>query len=330
MPHMAATLHIASADSAREHTCDRLVTIGRTDTNDVPLKDPKVSRSHAMLRLLADGEYFVVDLGSANGTFLNEKRVVIPVALADGDTIMIGDHTITFHCTEDTVDGTGLAEADMQKTILTMAGVISEITVLVTDIRSYTTLSESVPVDFLATVLGRWFRLSNQIVERYGGVVDKFIGDAAMVRWMTDRRKGGSSVVSAMNTAHSMNLAAEALSKDFPDLPQPLSIGVGITTGQAALANVGVSNSRDYTALGDSVDLAFALESSSKVLKKDVVLDQASYNYLPEDIWRDRLDSVQVKGKDKPVTVCAFSFDEVAQCLPDISPDTDATRQASR
>ena len=122
-------------------------------------------------------------------------------------------------------------------------------------------------------------------------------------------------VTAALRTAHDMNLASLAVSKDFPELKDPLRIGIGITTGEAALGNVGTGTVRDYTALGDSVNLAFRLESASKELKTDILLDLDSYKHLPKELWKDSLQSIMVKGKEKPLTVCAVTFDELGVWL---------------
>ena len=74
---------------------------------------------------------------------------------------------------------------------------------------------------------------------------------------------------------------------------------------------------RDYTALGDAVNLAFRLESASKDLNTDVVVGPDSYKLLSSEIWVNNLKSVTVKGKEKPVTACALTFKELADWLKD-------------
>lgn len=310
---MSAILHIKSSDGEREYSCGGTVTIGRLDTNDIALSDPKVSRNHALLRSLGDGKYYLMDTGSANGSFVNGKRVVVPLALNDADEIKIGDHVLIFHHEPDSVD-ISAQEDPATQTVLAVGNVVQRITVLVIDIRNYTPLSEQIPVSLLATVLGCWFSAANEIVEKNDGVVDKYIGDAVMVRWVMDRRDPdrAKSVKAALTTAHDMNLASETVSKDFPDLPYPLKIGAGINTGQAALSSTDASGRRDFTALGDSVNLAFRLESATKTLNTDVVLGPDSYKHLPNDVWENNLQSITVKGKEKPITVCALTFEQAA------------------
>ena len=199
-------------------------------------------------------------------------------------------------------------------TMFTVGGAIHHVTILVTDIRGYTSMSEKIGADLLAQVLSRWCRAASEIVGNNGGVVDKFIGDAIMVRWTDDGQLDVSPVVAALRTAHELNTEVGRIGAEFPDLPHKLKIGVGINTGQAVLGNVGGSN-KDYTALGDSVNLAFRFESASKTLGKDVVIGPKSYEQLPEEIYESHIESVEVKGKEKPISVCALTYDDLAAIL---------------
>ena len=314
--NMSASLQIKLGDKERECTCGRMTTIGRLDTNDIALPDPKVSRQHALLRLLGDGTYYLIDTGSANGTLVNDKRVVVPYALTDADVIKMGDHILVFRHESESVDI--MEQEDLAaQTILTVGNVVQKVTILVIDIRNYTKLSEQVSVNFLATVLGSWFGAANEIVDRHDGVVDKYIGDAVMVRWVINKHDPdkAKSIKAALRTACDMNLASQTVSKDFSDLPYPLKIGVGINTGQAAFSSVDASGRRDYTALGDSVNLAFRLESATKTLNTDVVLGKDSYSHLSKKFWQTNLQCVSVKGKEDPIEVCALTFEEITKWL---------------
>jgi adenylate cyclase len=307
---VSASLHIKSSNQEYQYSCGPVTTFGREDKNDVVLQDPKVSRNHALLRILGDGKYYLIDLGSANGTSINCKRIVAPSALSDGDIVKMGDYQLTFSYEAESVDVTN-PEAVAQQTVLATGNVVQRVTILVMDIRNFTPLSEQVTPSFLAAVIGGWFRVADQIAQNNGGEVDKYIGDAVMLRWIADVRKKDDSVSAALTTAHQMNLATEALSKDFPDLPSPLKIGAGINTGEAALGGMG----RDFTVLGDAVNLAFRFEKATKILQRDIVIGPDSYQYLPQELWAKHLVSVSVKGKDKPVTICALTFENLASKL---------------
>jgi adenylate cyclase len=307
---VSASLHIKSSTQEYDYSCGPVTTFGREDKNNVVLQDPKVSRNHALLRILGDGKYYLIDLGSANGTFIDCKRIVAPSALNDGDMIKMGDFQLTFSYEAESVDVTN-PTAVAQQTVLATGNVVQRVTILVMDIRNFTPLSEQVSPSFLAAVIGGWFRVASDIAQKNGGEVDKYIGDAVMLRWIADVRKKDESVVAALTTAHEMNLATDAISKDFPALPSPLKIGAGVNTGEAALGGMG----RDFTVLGDAVNLAFRFEKATKILQRDIVIGPDSYKYLPREIWEKHLVSVSVKGKEKPVTICALTFEDLAARL---------------
>jgi len=307
---MPGTLHITIDGEDREHVCEHILTIGRSKTNDIPVVDPKVSRSHALVRRLGDGNYYLMDMGSANGTSLNSKRVLVPTALSDGDKLTIGSHEFIYRYEADEDFDDPDDDEHTHPTMVTMGGAIHQITVLVTDVRGYTSMSEKLPVDILARVMSSWFRVASEIVARNDGVVDKFIGDAVMVRWTDEQIEGFSPVLSALKTAMEFNKELYGINAQFPDLTSSLKIGIGINSGQAVLGNVGGS-SRDYTALGDSVNLAFRLESASKELGKDVVIGPTSCEQITKEVVESNQQSVTVKGKENPILVCALTFDQI-------------------
>ena len=310
---MTATIHYELNGEEQAFSCGMLATIGRVDTNDISISDPRISRSHAVLRYLGDGKYYLMDVGSANGTFVNGQRIIIPVALKNGDEISVGSHVLVFQqeVEEEAVVEQAEQAFDATPTIVTNKREAQLITILVADIRGYTAMAEEIPVALLASILGKWFRVASEIVEQNSGIVDKLIGDAIMVRWPTSKEKIRESVVLALNTAHEMKVASEELSEEFTEWPHALKIGVGINTGRAMVGNVGASSIRDYTAVGDAVNLAFRFETASKQLEKDLVIGPDSYETVPEIIRAVRKQSIMVKGKVRPITICALSFEEL-------------------
>jgi len=318
---MAPRLQIISPDNeTREVECLSLMMIGRDSKNEIVLKDLKASRSHASIRCLGDGKYYLMDMGSANGTFVNDKQVTVPHMLVSGDQMFMGNSRIAFIDDEvkEVKEEQPSGKPD-SKTLVTRSNRVHKITVLVADIRGYTRLSEKVSVDLLGQIMSRWFQVAGEIVQANEGVVDKFIGDAIMVRWVA-KKDSKDVVVKALKTGHEMNLACMKVNEEYKDeLPFPLQFGVGINTGRALLGNVGVQSKRDFTALGDSVNLAFRLEEATKVLKQDVVLGLDSYMQLPKAAWDGKLSSIMVKGKEKPIEVCALKFDEVEGVLLGLS-----------
>jgi adenylate cyclase len=317
---MPPKLQLKTAQGTVEVACHEVVTIGRVEPNDIVVADPRVSRSHAMVRMLGDGRFYVVDVGSANGTFVNGRRIAVPHELKHGDEIRVGTQAIVFSSdvVADTNDAARGEEQDAGRTLLTMAQQVSQLTVLVADVRGYTSLSQRLSPERLATVMGRLFNDATRVVQVHGGVVDKFIGDAVMARWVADTSSLVQSVLSALKTARDIHHAIERINAGMKDLPAPLRIGCGINTGLAILGTVGSTARREYTALGDAINLAFRLETATKELRTDVAVGVESYRHLPPHLWRERVTTVAVKGKVEPVPVWPLGFSDLEAALADI------------
>ena len=312
------TAHLNYSDAGKENIieCGALLTIGRSKTNDVVLSDVKVSRNHSLIRRLSSDQYYVMDEGSANGTLLKGERVVTPAALSDGDKIIIGSTEFIFHQdTDSPVDEWGDDTAQTMTATVSIAPSIRQVVVLFADIRGYTKLSERIPIALLAKLLGRWFKCANDIIERSSGIVDKFIGDAVMARWLVDETGPFKSSMRALRAAEALSRATEDLINEFPEIGDPLRIGVGINTGRAAVDVRAAGRVQDYTVLGDVVNVAFRLEGATKELGKDVVVSMEAVEKLSQNLWKDRECGVQVKGKKDPIHVCALTFDELADFL---------------
>jgi len=163
------------------------MSLGRSSANDIVLKQKRVSRNHAVVRCLARNDYYVIDLGSANGTYVNNDRVVTPRGLVDGDTIRIGDSVFKFHSTKQSSQLDPEDDEDCATVVATMEPTIMNVTVLVADIRGYTAMSERIPVGLLASVIAAWFRSASDVIERHEGVVDKFMGENGLYSHRSDR-----------------------------------------------------------------------------------------------------------------------------------------------
>ncbi len=286
--------------------CERLLTIGRDKGNDIVLPDMLVSRNHAMIRHLGAADYYLIDSGSSNGSRVNQRRIATPTLLSDGDRITIGATEFRFEqiSDESSLDNT----LSMQETMLVHQPLIKEITILVADMRGFTSMSEQLPIQALTQVMNEWFNLVNEVIAKHGGTVDKFIGDCVFARWEDD--DPGNNVVNALRTACLISEVTTTLSDSVKDLPAPLRIGVGINSGIASL-DIGSDN----TALGDSVNTAFRLESSSKELGVDIVLSESAYAHLDADQWQQSQHQIKLKGKRKEVSVVWLNYAQVGEWL---------------
>ena len=313
---MSAFIYYKLNNKTQEYLCGPLVTIGRSRTNNIVFPDPKVSRNHLLLRCLGEDKYYLIDMGSANGTYLNGKRVIVPTLLKNGDVINVGSRSnvLTFRLNAGRKEQKEAEDLeDLATTFALEAPAIREVTVLVADIRDYTSMSEQLPIDLLAKLLGEWFRSVNDIIEKNGGGVDKFIGDAVMACWLMSKENPEEDIKKTLKAAYEIHIMTEGLNRTHPQLPKPIRIGVGINTGEAIVGDLGSGRLQDYTVLGDSVNVAFRLEKASKELNVDLVISHNSFKYLPKPSWEKRQRFIKVKGKDEPVKVYPLKFHELIE-----------------
>jgi len=180
----------------------------------------------------------------------------------------------------------------------------SEITILFSDIRGFTSISESLDAQELADLLNGYLTEMTRIVFRYQGTLDKYIGDAVMGFWGAPYEEPDHAT-RACNAALSMLARLAELQKDWRAQGQPvLDIGIGLNTGVASVGNMGSSMRLAYTAMGDAVNLASRLEGLNKEYGTRIIISESTQKALhsPRTLVRE-LDLIRVKGKLLPVTI---------------------------
>ena len=168
-------------------------SLGRSPKSKVVLESPKASRRHAIINLQNVGEFWLIDLGSSNGTFLNKRRVHQPLRLCDMDQITVGDVGFTFRQPEEITSE--LRTTIAQQTIRETANI--PVWLLVADIENFTPLSRSMVSDKLATLVGRWVSACKEVVEEQHGEIDKYLGDGFLAYWHDDE-KGAENIAAGL------------------------------------------------------------------------------------------------------------------------------------
>jgi adenylate cyclase len=291
-------------------------TFGRSDDNTFVLGDRWISRNHAMLQSMENGDMYLIDLGSRNGSFVNGRRVSVPVLLHNGDRLTFGQTELEFYCPAIAIAPSDFADRDMTATAT--LHVRRLISVLVIDIRDYTKLTRQLDEKILSEMIGTWFRQAGDIIRTQGSWVDKYIGDAVMAVWIHGTEDVAAGEMTAVfQSIRQLHHMTDKLSRQFP-VPFPLRIGAGVNTGYAMVGNTGSGDRPDYTALGDTVNAAFRLESSTKELQKDVAFGEPTYQYLVP-LLRDRplfqQKTVQLKGYDQPTATYSCTFQQLEEFL---------------
>ncbi|MCJ8331775.1 MAG: adenylate/guanylate cyclase domain-containing protein [Lentisphaeria bacterium] len=300
---MSAFLDILNKQTNMRIPIGTVETIGRDKSNTIQLKDGLVSRNHLIIRRVGTSQYYALDAGSRNGCFLNENRLTAPTLLKNDDKMSLGETVLTF-VQEIEEQDQDMEDSDMGETISFVRSDIRSVTILVADIRGYTAMSERIDITLLSKVMSSWFYEVQNIIEKNNGRVDKFIGDCVMALWDT-QENSDSTILNSFKAALEIDELTTNLSKKH-DVNPAMRIGVGINTGIAAIG-VGADN----TVMGDTVNLAFRMESATKDLKSDIVISETSIKLLKSHPWAKKAASVDLKGKSKPVNVYSLSINDL-------------------
>jgi len=186
---------------------------------------------------------------------------------------------------------------------LRLGGEKKDLTVLFSDIRGFTTISEHMPPETLVKFLNEYLTKMTDIVFKYDGLLDKYIGDAIMAIWGAPLDQPDHAH-RACYTALEMVDALGVLQKKWTAEGMPLlNIGIGINAGPMVVGNMGSSRRFDYTVMGHSVNLGSRLEGLNKVYKTNIIVSEMTYERVKEEILGRELDSVRVVGMDQPVRI---------------------------
>jgi adenylate cyclase len=187
-----------------------------------------------------------------------------------------------------------------------LGGERAPVTLLFSDIRGFTSLSERLPAETVIEMLNEYLERMAEVVFRHGGTLDKFIGDAVMAFWNAPI-PAEDHATRAVEAALDMLVELESLNEGWriAGAPARLQIGIGLNTGEAIVGNIGsLTRKLDYTAIGDTVNLAARLEGLTKEYGASIIISEATRNELDAGRYEVRaLDEVRVKGKEQAVRI---------------------------
>lgn len=262
---------------------DTCWSIGRGSDNHFRLVDGFVSRHHAILQCNENGAFYLIDLISTNGSFVNGCRVTIPVKLQNGDRITLGQTDLKFYCPPTHRCCQPQATADTCDCPLATRFVWRLVSVVVIDIRNFTGLSQQMEREALKTAIDTWFGDIVNIISASGGMVDKNIGDAvgAIKAIWFHRYLGVSNqdILRVFQAIRAINQRTMQLNQKFP-FPFPLKIGAGINTDYGIVDNTRMGEYPYYLALEPTVKEAFRLGTATQEIGCDVALAESTYRYL--------------------------------------------------
>jgi adenylate cyclase len=303
---MAARIKIETGGQPpQEVEVGAILSIGRSSSSGICVKDTKASRNHAVIQQHGSGIHYLLDLGSANGTFVNGRRVTIPVALKSGDIINIG--SAAFEYVADAVAGGATTSADVQ-TVVDFQH--RKVTVLVADIRNYSSISEKLAPKDLSLLIGGWFKEVGTLIDQFGGAIDKFIGDCVMAYWIKTQTDDNQDYIlqplkAALGLVELAGIFGDRFKQQLPS--HEFRIGVGIHAGETVMGNVGTAGRPDFTAMGDNVNVAFRLESMTKTAGKTILVGPEVAGIGAQGFEFEDLGPMSLKGKNEKIQVFSLT-----------------------
>jgi adenylate cyclase len=184
-----------------------------------------------------------------------------------------------------------------------MVGERKDVTILFSDIRSYTSLTERMSAAEVVSLLNNYFEAMVEAVFNFDGTLDKFIGDALMAVFGAPLPLENHAWM-AVQSALDMRRRLKEFNQHRQAAGQSLiHIGIGLSSGEVVSGNIGSQKRMDYTVIGDGVDISSRLEGATKEYGCDIILSEYTYHLCSSKIWTRELDRVRVKGKTRPIYI---------------------------
>jgi adenylate cyclase len=263
-------------------------SLGRSVSNQVALPDEKVSRRHALIQAQRENEFWLVDFGSRNGTYLNGQRITQPTRLQPGDRLQVGASQFVFR-QPGVSQPVARATAFADQTVADIRPV--RCWLLVADILDSTRLVRELPPDELPLVTGQWVAECKQVIEGQGGRINQFMGDGFFAVWH-DRERVEVAIDQALQALRRLQDQAR------PGFRLVLHLGP-VTIG-------GVSVGEEERISGSAVHFVFRMEKLAAQLEEIRLLSDAAWRRLAALVETRDLGSHTLPGFDEAASFRAF------------------------
>lgn len=249
--------------------------IGRSEEASIRLGDAGVSRQHATIRREGN-HYWLVDLGSANGSYVNDVALTNACALRTGDRLQFGTAIFLFDqegkpITQD-LTSVGLKTQVLRRAPVPMRS--QPATLFVGDLKGFTAMSSQLGASQVADLLREWYADCNAIMKRCGAMVDKFIGDCVFAYWTGVDHDSLARALEAARALRRAEIGADTPTRKLLKEQYNITLDcrIGLHVGEVAIGAMGRGIN---TALGDAVNLAFRLEGLTRVVDKPILVSGA-------------------------------------------------------
>ena len=279
--------------------------VGRNDGATIRLLDSSISRQHASIRR-EDRDFWIVDLGSSNGTYVNDVAVTSARLLSHGDRVQFGSTVLIFQESDGPDKEAFAVDAKTQMSdLLPVPARSVEATLLVADLRGFTKMSAQLSAGEVADLLREWYADCMDILKRHRASIDKFIGDCVFAYWYradADARRSALMAAQALRTIEGTSRSpARQNLRSHHNLS--LDCRIGLHVGEVAIGAMGKGIN---TALGDAVNIAFRIESLTRLVDRPALASRAFVEGWEgaHDVF-DSCGLHRVKGQEAPIEVFA-------------------------
>ncbi len=194
-----------------------------------------------------------------------------------------------------------------------LGGVDKDLTVLFSDIRGFTTLSENMTPQELVNHLNVYLTSMTDLILEYGGTLDKYVGDEVMCFWGAPLPQADHAILSCKCALRQMEKLHE-LNMGWPESKR-INIGIGLNSGIMTVGNMGSPGRMNYTLMGDNVNLGARLEGTNKQYGTNIIISEFTFGMVKDHFIVRELDNIRVKGKNKPVLIY-----ELVDCVDSLDP----------
>ena len=241
-------------------------SIGRLPENTLAINDKEVSRRHALIHNQGEGVYYLVDLGSRNGSLLNGSRIRMPQQLKDGDTVQVSTTILTYRQSESAEEE--FEDGDAMATITAASSAkTAECWLLVADIVGFTKLSQQMSEDEMSQMVGKWILACKQIIERNRGSINKYLGDGFLSYWPLDDTSA-ETVASAM--------------KEFRELQNGMDMPFRIVAHFGTVRVDSAVSAGEDNLIGPEVNFTFRMEKVCGGLGQFCLFSETAAQHLQE------------------------------------------------
>jgi len=279
--------------------------VGRYDGATIRLPDSSISRQHASIRR-EERDFWIVDLGSSNGTYVNDVAVTSARLLRHDDRVQFGSMVLIFQQSDPPGSRPFAVNAKTQVSAILPAPAMNfEATLLVADLRGFTMMSAQLSAGEVADLLREWYADCMDILKRHHASIDKFIGDCVFAYWYradADARRSAIMAAQALRTIEGMSRSPARRSlRAHHNLS--LDCRIGLHVGEVAIGALGKGLN---TAVGDAVNIAFRIESLTRLVDRPALVSRDFVEGL--EGAREAFEPCghhRVKGQEAPIEVFA-------------------------